>query len=85
MIELNLITYTENTYNLNDNIVNWRLTQLENDVQDIKVNKADKAEITALKSEIELMNQEMQQLKAMLYKQMKGTTKKNNKLKTITL
>ena len=85
MRELNLITYTENNYNLHDNIVNWRITQLENDFQDIKVNKADKAEITALKIEIELMNQEMQQLKAMLYKQMKGTTKKNNKLKKITL
>lgn len=78
MIELNLITFNNNTYTLNDVIVNWRLEQLEKDVQDIKENKADKTEITALKNEIELMSNEMKTLKAMLYKQMKGISKNKN-------
>lgn len=85
MIELNLITYAENTYNLNDSIVNWRLTQLENDVKDIKENKADKAVVTELKNELKQMNEEMKQLKAILYKQMKGTSKRSDKVETVIL
>ena len=93
MIELNLITFNDETYTLNDAIVNWRLEQLEKDVKEIKHNvQANQDEINTLKSELELMKAkdeqrdlEMQQLKAMLYRQMKGTSKKNRNVETITL
>ena len=90
MIDLNLMSYSDHTYSLNDNIVNWRLEQLERDVQEIKATKADKSEIAALKSELEIMkakeerrDQEMELLKAMIFKQMKGT--KRNKINNNTI
>ena len=86
MIGLNLISFSDDTYTLNDTIVNWRLAQLEKDVKEIKHNvQANQDEINTLKSELESMSFEMQQLKAILYRQMKGTSKKRHKIESITL
>lgn len=89
MFELNMIVNNNrnNALYLNNDVINWRLTKLENDVQDIKENKADKAEITELKNELQSYKDEMKQLKAILLKQIKENNKrdKQRELSEITL
>lgn len=88
MIKLNLLSLSNDTYTLNDSIVNWRLEQLEKDVKEIKQNvQSNQDEITELKNELQSYKDEMKQLKAILLKQIKENNKrdKQRELSEITL
>lgn len=64
MTEYNMLSFNNynKAYYLNADVINWRLTQLENDVKDIKENKADKKDLDTLKEVIAKQQAQIDQL-----------------------
>lgn len=68
----NMMVIDKNLYQLNNDIIDWRITKLEKEVETIKENKADKKEVDKLQSELESCKNEIKELKAILFKSMKN-------------